>query len=65
MTGIVEHRLDLGEREAELAPDEDLLQAREIRARVQPIAGLRALARHQQPDLVVMVKRPHGHAGES
>ncbi len=43
--GIVEQRLYVNQRESELAPNEYLLQASQVLARVQPVAGIRASAR--------------------
>jgi hypothetical protein len=64
VSGLVEERLDLQQREPELTPHEYLLKALQILTRVQPVPSLGALAWREQPDLVVMVERPHGHTRE-
>jgi len=56
--------LDLVQSEPELAVEQDALQPIEIGVRVPAVAGVGPAAGAQQPDLVVMVQRPHGHAGE-
>jgi hypothetical protein len=59
---VVEQRADVLQREAQLPPDEDLLQLLQVRVRVQAITGVRVRARHQQPDLVVVMKRADADA---
>jgi hypothetical protein len=56
---IVERGLDLGQGQAELAADHDLLQAQQIVVRVQAIARRGAQRRHQQAELVVVPQRAH------
>jgi hypothetical protein len=58
---LLEQRRDLLKRELQPAVDDDVLQPDEIGGGVEPVAGPRALARHDQPDLVVVVQRPHRH----
>jgi hypothetical protein len=55
---------DLLEAEAELLVEEHLLQALEILRCVQPVAGLRAPGRAQQPELVVVAERAHADVRE-
>ncbi len=55
---------DLVQAEPELAVEEDALQPIQIRVVVPAIAGLGPAAGAQQPDLVVVVQRPHGDPGE-
>jgi hypothetical protein len=61
---IVEQGPDLGQGDAEGPPHEDLLRALQVGARVQPVAGLRAFAGRQQPELVVVMERPDRHPGQ-
>ncbi|CDN41859.1 hypothetical protein BN871_AN_00200 [Paenibacillus sp. P22] len=61
---ILEDRLDLLQRESELAKEQDLLQHREIPVGIQPVAGFRRFLRMKQPDLVVMMQRAHADAGQ-
>jgi len=55
-------RGDIGQRQAKVAQGADRVQARQIVGRVAPVPGIRALGGHEQPDLVVVTKRPHGQA---
>ncbi len=55
--------LDLIQAEPELAVEEDALQPIEIGVRVPAVAGIGPVAGLQQPDVVVVVQRPHGHPG--
>jgi hypothetical protein len=62
---IVEQGGDLVEREAELSVEQDLLQPVEVGVAVTPVAGVAALARDEQADVVVVVQRAHRDSGES
>ena len=56
--------LDLVQAEPELAVEQDPLQPIEIGVGVAAIAGSDRPLALEQPDLVVVVQRPHGHAGQ-
>ena len=58
----VEKLRDLVQRHAELAMEQDLLQAQQLRTPVIPVAVLADPGRLQQADLVIMVQRPDGYA---
>jgi hypothetical protein len=53
---VVEHALDLLEREARRAQRQDPVQATDVAVAVEPVAGAGALGRDEQPDLVVVVQ---------
>ena len=61
---MTEQCRDLFKRHAEPAPGEDLPQSHEVLIGVQAVPGLAAIARYQQAQLVVVVQRAHGHAGD-
>ena len=61
---VIEQALHLGERESELTPDDDLLEALKVGVAIQPVARLAALARSQQADLVVVVQGADGDSGQ-
>ena len=67
VTGVPENRIDLLEPETELAVEQDLLKSFAIGVLVQPIAGLRAGARREQPKRVGVpsesVERDYGGVG--
>src|SRR5687768_638452 len=56
---IGEDPLDLLEVESQFLEEQDLLQPLEVVFLVEPISGRAVRRRFQQPDLVVMVQRPH------
>jgi ubiquinone/menaquinone biosynthesis C-methylase UbiE len=60
---VVEHVGDLVEREAQLAEEQDLLQAQHVAVLVEPVARRRPRRRPDQADLVVVVQQAHRHAG--
>ena len=61
---IVEHLANLFERQAEVAPSFDLLKTHQIAVVVHAIACRRTPC-GQKPDRVVVVQRPHRHAGDA
>jgi hypothetical protein len=65
VAGIVDQALDLLQGEAQLTPDQDLLQPGQVLVAVEPVTGLRAPARTEQADLVVVVQGPDGDAGQA
>src|SRR5262249_36723112 len=62
--GVVERSSDLLERKPELASNEDLLEAKEVSFAVQPIPGRAPRAGREEPDVVVVMKRPDRDPGE-
>ena len=58
----VEQLGDVLERQLEAPVHDDLLQPRQVGVGVEPVAGRRALTRHEQADLVVVVQGAHRHA---
>ena len=54
---------DLAEREAQVAEGADLVEPPNVVLAIEPVARLRALRRPEQPDLVVVMERPHGEPG--
>jgi hypothetical protein len=60
--GVVEGAADLLQREAELAAEEDLLQAQQVVLVSDAVAGLRARVGDEKPDVVVAMKRAHRDA---
>jgi len=53
---------DLVETKAEFPIGEYCLESVDLAVGVDPVPGLGAGRRHQQPDLVVVVQRTHRHA---
>ncbi len=62
---VVEDRGDLVEGEAELAVEEDLLEAGEVGVAVEPVTGGAAIAGREEARLVVVMQCTHRHPGES
>ncbi|HET9619771.1 MAG TPA: hypothetical protein VFP84_00295 [Kofleriaceae bacterium] len=60
-----ERRADLGERHADRAQHQHLVEPMHVVVVVQPVAGRGPLRRSDQADLVVVMERAHGHAGQS
>jgi len=60
---IVEGGLDLGKAQPERLQVLDGQEPAEVVRRVEAVVAVRALARHEEPELVVMAKRPHGQPG--
>src|SRR3546814_10706089 len=60
--GIVEHGGDLGQRQAELAIEEDLLQPQQFLLAVIAIAVGTDMAGLQQADRIIMMQRPDADA---
>ena len=58
LISLVQQARDLIERELEPAVNDDLGQARQVRRCVNPIARGATATRGQQPDFVIVVKRP-------
>ena len=57
-----QHATDVLERQAQLAQRLDAVQPGHVIAVVQPVAGVVAGRRREQPDLVKVVQRPHREA---
>jgi hypothetical protein len=62
--GIRQQRRDGRQVEVQLAAEEDPLQPAQVLVPVEAVVGGTALARLEQPDLVVVVQRPHRHADQ-
>jgi hypothetical protein len=58
------HPLHVLQREAELAEEEDLLEARQVVVGVEAVAGVRAPRGGEQADGVVVMEGPHADARE-
>ena len=60
---VVEGGLDIGQAQPERLQVLDGQESEEIVGRVEAVFTVTPLARHEEPQLVVMAQRPHGQPG--